>query len=123
MAYKKLIKVSNVCQLLDKRKYPATRTINGVTVTNNGDGTITISGTSTAFTYINFGLYPKENNGHTLLLRGADSSASVDRYSLALLNQNNTDDYGNGVICKTDALNPTVWGIVFKNNVTFNNII
>lgn len=123
MIYKTFQKVSNVCQLLDKRKFLATQTKAGVTVTNNNDGTLTISGTSTAFTYINFGLYPKENNGHTLLLRGADSSASVDRYFLELLNQNNANDYGNGVILKTNALNPTVWGIVFKNNVTFNNII
>lgn len=123
MAYKKLIKVSNVCQLLDKSKYPATQTNAGVTVTNNNDGTLTVSGTSTAFAYINFGLYPKKNNGHTLLLRGADSSASVDRYFLALLNQNNANDYGNGVICKTDALTPTFWGLVFKNNVTFDNVV
>ena len=45
MAYKKLIKVSNVCQLLDKSKYPATQTINGVTFTNNGDGSYTVNGT------------------------------------------------------------------------------
>ena len=43
-SYKKLLKVSDVCQLLDKSKYPATTTTNGVTFTNNGDGTITVSG-------------------------------------------------------------------------------
>lgn len=52
MAYKKLIKVSNVCQLLDKSKYPATTTKAGITWTNNGDGTITANGTATAFTNI-----------------------------------------------------------------------
>lgn len=41
------LKVSNVCQLLDKSKYPATITNNGVTFTNNGDGTITLNGTNT----------------------------------------------------------------------------
>lgn len=46
MAYKKLIKVSNVCQLLDKSKYPATTTNKGITWTNNGDGTITANGTT-----------------------------------------------------------------------------
>lgn len=35
-------------QLLDKSKYPATTTINGVTFTNNGDGTITVNGIATA---------------------------------------------------------------------------
>lgn len=52
-SYKKLLKVSDVCQLLDKRKYSATQTINGVTFTNNGDGTITYNGvTSVGANYI-----------------------------------------------------------------------
>lgn len=52
-SYKKLLKVSDVCQLLDKSKYPATQTINGVTFTNNGDGTITYNGvTSVGANYI-----------------------------------------------------------------------
>lgn len=33
-------------QMLDKSKYPATTTIDGVTFTNNGDGTITYNGTT-----------------------------------------------------------------------------
>lgn len=48
MIYKTLKKVSNYCQLLDKSKFPATQTINGVTFTNNGDGTITANGTATS---------------------------------------------------------------------------
>lgn len=50
-SYKKLLKVSDVCQLLDKSKYPATQTVNGVTYTNNGDGTFTISGSATDTNY------------------------------------------------------------------------
>ena len=53
-SYKKLLKVSDVCQLLDKSKYSATTTINGVTFTNNGDGTITVNGTATARTVLIF---------------------------------------------------------------------
>lgn len=52
MIYKTLKKVSDYCQLLDKSKYPATQTINGVTFTNNGDGTITANGTATINTEI-----------------------------------------------------------------------
>ena len=44
-SYKKLLKVSDVCQLLDKSKYPATHTQLGCTFTNNGDGSFTINGT------------------------------------------------------------------------------
>ena len=44
-SYKKIIKVNNnPVQLLDKTKYSATQTIDGVTFTNNGDGTITYNG-------------------------------------------------------------------------------
>lgn len=39
------LKVSNVCQLLDKSKFPATHTQLGCTFTNNGDGSFTINGT------------------------------------------------------------------------------
>lgn len=45
-SYKSIMKVSNICQLLDKSKYPATITHYGVTVTNNGDGTVTLNGTN-----------------------------------------------------------------------------
>lgn len=38
-------------QLLDKSKFTATTTINGVTFTNNGDGTITYNGTTTGANY------------------------------------------------------------------------
>ena len=44
-SYKKAIKVSDICQLLDKSKYPATQTANGITFTNNGDGSYTANGT------------------------------------------------------------------------------
>lgn len=40
-------------QLLDKNKYPATGVFDGVTYTNNGDGTITLNGTATATTNYN----------------------------------------------------------------------
>lgn len=51
-SYKKLLKVSDVCQLLDKRAYEPTHTTSGVVYTNNGDGTITVNSLNiTANTY------------------------------------------------------------------------
>ena len=41
-------KTNKIVQLLDKTKYSATQTINGVTFTNNGDGTITYNGVTSA---------------------------------------------------------------------------
>ncbi len=43
-------------QLLDKSKYPTTGVFDGVTYTNNGDGTITLNGTATAGTDSNYNL-------------------------------------------------------------------
>lgn len=57
-SYKKILKVSDVCQLLDKREYPETQTINGVTFTNNGDGTITVNSLNiTANAYVQLTRY------------------------------------------------------------------
>ena len=80
MAYKKLIKVSNVCQVLDKSKYPATQTIYGVTFTNNGDGTITVNGTCTNPYYSAYKI--KENldgiiSGHKYAILGTGTNMSV----------------------------------------------
>ena len=81
MIYKTFQKVSNVCQVLDKSKYPKTQTINGVTFTNNGDGTITVNGTATStaffllFKYLD-SLIPK----HKYLLSGSPNDASVNAY-------------------------------------------
>ena len=57
MIYKTLKKVSDYCQLLDKRKYPATHTKNGITFTNNGDGSITVNGTATSRTVLQLVVY------------------------------------------------------------------
>lgn len=42
------LKVSNVCQVFNKEEFIATMTRDGITFTNNGDGTFTINGTATA---------------------------------------------------------------------------
>lgn len=46
-SYKKVIKVSDICQLFNKAIYPATITNKGITFTNNDDATITVNGTAT----------------------------------------------------------------------------
>lgn len=66
-SYKKLLKVSDVCQLLDKSKYPATGTYDGVIYTNNGDGTITLNGTATANTNYNLQWNISVIEGHKYL--------------------------------------------------------
>ena len=45
---KRMIKVSDVCQVFNKEEFIATTTKGGITFTNNGDGSFTINGTATA---------------------------------------------------------------------------
>ena len=121
--YKGRYKVSDVCQLLDKREYPEVITKAGVTTTSNGDGSITINGTATASTYINCTpLYPKENNGHVFYVCANNTTMGMYTWKYGLLNQN-TSDYGNGVIKKTNASGERSTGISFKKGIVFNNAI
>ena len=67
--------------LLDKWKYPATTTTNGVTFTNNENGSITVDGTAIATSgYILFNYQRTLIVGHRYLLSGAPSNASSDAY-------------------------------------------
>lgn len=47
-SYKSIMKVSDVCQLVDKSKFTASGTTNGITWVSNGDGSITLNGTCTS---------------------------------------------------------------------------
>ena len=125
MIYKTLKKVSDVCQLLDKSKYPSTRTMYGITTTNNGDGSITINGTATASGYVNCTPpYPKENNGHVFYICANNTTMSKSTWSYGLLNQyGQIEDYGNGVIGKTNASIGRSTGITFNKGIVFDNVI
>lgn len=46
-SYKSIMKVSDACQLVDKSKFTASGTTNGITWVSNGDGSITLNGTCT----------------------------------------------------------------------------
>lgn len=104
-SYKKILKVSDVCQLLDKSKYSATKTVNGVTYTNNGDGIVTLSGTATGqSSYVliqDIGMA-----GHRYLVFGCPVGGSYNTYRLtASIYKNGSwvdgfSDDGNGNISK-----------------------
>ena len=63
-------KVSNVCQLLDKSLYFETKTVDGITYTNNGDGTITINGTNTKQSVVPINTNYKLHKSHFYIKRG-----------------------------------------------------
>lgn len=69
-------------QLLDKSKYPATTTTNGVTFTNNGDGSITVNGTagSTANIWHRLKNDTEIPVGHKVLISGGVTGAGWSSY-------------------------------------------
>lgn len=97
MAYKKLIKVSNVCQLLDKSKYPATKTINGVTFTNNGDGTFTVNGTAESGSGFRLDTFYIEGN-RTYLMIGCPEGGGAGKYFMFDGYSKPGSDLGSGII-------------------------
>lgn len=94
MIYKTLKKVSNVCQVLDKSKYPATQTVNGVTFTNNGDGSWTISGKPTSLSYLPLLLSYPLKQGHTYLSPAVIGSCYIE---VKFINKDNAVQWGKNV--------------------------
>ena len=110
---------------MDKSKYPGVITNAGVTTTSNGDGSITINGTTTKSSYITCTpQYPKENNGHVFYVCANNTTMSKSTWYYGLLNQYGIlNDYGNGVIGKTHASAARSTGIEFTKGVVFDNVI
>lgn len=121
-SYKKLLKVSDVCQLLDKSKYLATQTINGVTFTNNGDGTITVNGTATKETnlLLNNNEVPIIKN-HIYCVLGSPFGGSSRTYYTST--SWGSED-GNGIIQKNtrDIISGNYY-IHIEPNYTANNLV
>ena len=121
-------------QLLDKSKYPTTSTINGVTFTNNGDGSITVNGTATAgaeYSLIGpsgkFGVV-----GHKYFLCGCPSGGSYNTYRItASIDLNGTwkngfsdDGTAGGNISPALSSGETIHiEITIKSGYTFNNLV
>nr|DAD82673.1 MAG TPA: hypothetical protein [Siphoviridae sp. ctrpg19] len=135
-SYKKLIKVSNVCQVLNKSKFPVTQTINDVTFTNNGDGTITANGTASAEAQLDL----VSHSGETLSFSGLDVysrliySGCPDGGSNSTYGIQNTwvrsdfTDNGNGGITNTtntkyDGYYRFGYAIVIRQGYTANNLV
>ena len=92
-------KQNDVCQLLDKSKYPATATINGVTFTNNGDGTITLDGTGNTYAAYRIFLSGTLNETHKYLFTAASQQCAWGQtYGITCTNSPTGFDNGNGKI-------------------------
>lgn len=120
-SYKSIMKVSDVCQLGDKRKYNPTETKSGVTFTNNGDGTITVNGTSTQLVEFFLGFIDFIKN-HTYLLIGCPSGGSTSTYILDT-GARIGNDVGNGTISKPGLPGNKYFSIYVYANTTCNNLV
>ena len=118
-------------QLLDKSKYPATQTINGVTFTNNGDGTVTVNGTATALCqYKITNSYKKligENTNKCLLVGSILVDSSVPYYlQLDFLEGNSWSraaiDFGKGSIFTNSATSTQLLSIIVKAGIVCDNL-
>ena len=118
-------------QLLDKSKYSATQTINGVTFTNNGDGTITVNGTATNNAYFNiqndqFVCTPNKK----YLLCGCPAIGSWTTFALYVSQASDkwladVPDFGNGNVF-TGVVDATRFSgviIFIVKNQTVNNLV
>lgn len=124
-SYKKLLKVSDVCQLLDKSKYLATQTASGVTFTNNADGTITANGTASSNIFLGIIFYWLElSTDRKYLLIGCPSGGSSDKYFLYVNNGGALWNYdiGNGSI-GTPIKQRGVITIAILKGVVVNNLV
>ena len=124
MAYKKLIKVSNVCQLLDKSKYPATTTKEGITWTNNGDGTITANGTSTSgsgFRLDTFYIY----GNRTYLMTGCPEGGGSGKYFMFDGYSKLGSDLGSGAIKTVSGSDRTLGSLILyvATGQTVSNLV
>lgn len=123
MAYKKLIKVSNVCQVLDKSKYPATTTKEGITWTNNGDGTITANGTATqmAVYIVSYKMHPII--GRKYLITGNPNNSGTDWYKVLFYVGTHMGEQHEKIFSveKSDPISCyiTVWNGITVSNITF----
>lgn len=115
-------KTTKMVQLLDKSKFSATTTINGVTFTNNGDGTITVNGTATetASLLVNNNEVPIIKN-HIYCVLGSPFGGSPTTYNTAT--SWGSED-GNGIIQKNtrDLTSGNYW-IHIEPGYTANNLV
>lgn len=123
-SYKKLLKVSDVCQLLDKSKYPATQTANGVTYTNNGDGTINVKGTrgATGDSYYRITWTQNIIKEHVYCLLGVIKDSGVEQYCLSATGGKTLNDKGSGDI-ETNLIDRRDLIISLPANTTVDTIV
>ncbi|MEM4935065.1 MAG: hypothetical protein QXY78_03950 [Thermoplasmata archaeon] len=113
-------------QQLNKDNYPLTRTENGITFTNNGDGSITANGTATGnsdYLFVSHNNPIILNQSHKYLITGCPIGGGSTIYRLVI--QNTTyvqtiNDIGNGQIFTASFTNYYVFGRIGSGQAVSN---
>ena len=101
----------------------ATQTVNGITFTNNNDGSFTVSGTASANAYIQF-LNVPANTNHKYLIYGCPRGGSSSTYCFRDYNVSSATDTGSGAISQTNMTYQRVFGIyVFSGTAITTPIV
>lgn len=109
ISFKKVIKVGEITQWCDKNKFSPSQTDRTLTFTNNGDGSVTVSGVvvNTARSIYGISNLKELIKGHKYLLSGCPSSEDGHFLSLNVYNDNGGSplnmwyDYGSGGVIFT----------------------
>ena len=100
-----------------------TTTSNGVTCTNNGDGTYTVNGTASGETKFPIGQVNNLNSDLRYMLVGCPKNGDKDTtYSLWSNVSGSKIDIGNGIDCPSISFSDKVC-IVIKNGATVSNLV
>lgn len=91
-----------VNQLLNKNSFMSTHTINGITFTNNEDGSITVNGTAEAQVTENVLWTSGYQSGHKYLLKGCPANGATNKYYMFLAG-GGANDIGDGAIFERTA--------------------
>ena len=113
-------------QLMDKSEFQSNATINGVTFTDNGDGSITVNGTADpAIVYYRVGAAISVSVGHKLLIASGISGGGWGSYLMyddANLDHNSFDVSGIGKIYTAGASFAALY-ISIDKDYTANNLV
>lgn len=107
--------------------YETTKTQNGVTFTDNGDGSITVNGTASSASVFQFyssvgGSKPMNLANRTITISGCPSGGSLQSYFLLFsYGGNSYQDFGNG-ITKTPNADITAVQLRIAAGATINNL-
>lgn len=104
----------------------ASTTVNGVTCTNNGDGTYTLNGTASASTWFHIEGTTHKAYDKSYKLAGCPTGGAANKYALAMRSAGSSPnqlDIGAGIVFNPVAGETYLAGIIVYNGTVCNNLV